>query len=1541
MRKPQALFLSLLVLSVCFFVQLHFNLIPLVQATDTTITISNTMDDGDVYGSSTTYATAWATGTYAETTTSLYGDAGQRKLSTTFYVHRRMLNFNGTSAIPAGATITAAKLECNYTMIQTNNANFTIKVQKWTGTVPITTADYTQNDSTVYDDGLLQTQNMANNSLYNITFTNFGCINAGSNTTLMLRSSLDIAATTPTGTGTLKQYVIIGDKSDSSQPPKLYLTYLAPAPTLNYASPANNTQTKTHNETINIAANWTSSNTLNNYQFNWKNSSVGTWNNGSWINFGASTWSNTSFTPNDTTTTCNYYYWEVIANDTTNSQGCTGLYQFYNIETRPSGGTFDVGDYMQTGGSQAYFNGTSGGGLECLYIGYMNSSSTVWNYSLRVFEFSNRTWYDFTMEQVYSADGHFRPSISVLPDGRLVYVYGRDSYVPLTIKVSSNNASTESNLTKLCTEWSSYTSDNAKIYPIWQSITSYPWMVKTNNTVVLFGRDGDAEAGNYTYWRWVDKSWGYIQIKSHTLISLVGAQMVGEEPCFDEFNSSYVRFYGPSNGEAEHWTFTDAYFDQYYGNVTLELLCNKTSSGNLLVPSINNGTGWTQFLNPTPTIPTGPLAWVSWNVTASFGDSSPLQTASCQLRLNTSSMGPSDQIFVYAARLKVNMTGFESARRWLYTAAKQAPYVEYPNYANDTLFAPFKIRGVVANQTELRKDLYLLYSQDSGVSWRFSNGSVANFPIKGEDCLVSAVGYYPATTIAGLTKENQLFVPFSMQNWTQDWQYPRIALYSATLGNVGTYTVYNLTCNDQVLWSRQYFGASAPIFQIDPYYKRLAFWYSSNYTNYRLAKYVCSPSNYTDVLCVWNDTVDTYRELIAGDNIQDSPTFYDSIMQRLMECVGEDEKQATQTAITQLTMVACQFTVNFTGRIDFITYYINSTGETVYGCSGIYNSSGYLMGNSTQTQIIDHSGAWWAYNENFGTGINVTQNETCYLAFIIGGFATNKNVSYAYKNSVTINQTWTKYVGSYDFPSSLDFSSGTYLNQTVSLFAIHKIHQCKGFGLPPTLTLVGSNNTIGGELTLFYGYAQSGVNLYLAQFYWNYTGTTQQNGTLTLTTTDEWCNFTRTIPQFRQRLTWFIVIYDILENVGNTSEQYVDIAANVTIAFTETASLSSSYSVGKEGASSQVQTIILSTSTPIANMERFFYGTETISEINFVTWDKEQLFSISSILNSLASIFMNREIIAQEVEYTFIDAGALSQVIFVSKERSFSSIGTLTLNMLGVTSKEILYVNVQTMSFLSDIMLGLERSFLQTQLFTLNSTSAWSMERLFTQTSPLSLIANFNMNRESSIIEEAYTFTDIDMLSQVIFVNKERSFVPAVSLVIDSLVGMGRELGFATTQTLTILSQPLTNLERWFIQTVTLTSQNWIIQLHENLYGNVHTVTTVETSGVGKETSMIEMTLTITEPLNVSSVLILAKEILVTQPATMLLDWLSTMAKEVVIHELEVTIVDTATVSGVLYWNVVLPPGEGISQLGFAMLFLIIGLILGALVLSDLGAKED
>jgi hypothetical protein len=193
-----------------------------ILASSSEVAYSST-SDGNIYGNNANYNTAWTA--VSGTVSSTDGYLGQL---TGYTVHRLFLFFD-TSAIPDDATVTSATLSL-YGKTDLSTTDFLMTVQNGQPTYPtdpLATTDY--NKAYYSDDGgSLTTDGLSTVAYNDITLNSTGesWISLTGTTKLCVRSSRDIAGTTPTGNEYVQVY--LAEETGTSKDPKLTVNYTYP-----------------------------------------------------------------------------------------------------------------------------------------------------------------------------------------------------------------------------------------------------------------------------------------------------------------------------------------------------------------------------------------------------------------------------------------------------------------------------------------------------------------------------------------------------------------------------------------------------------------------------------------------------------------------------------------------------------------------------------------------------------------------------------------------------------------------------------------------------------------------------------------------------------------------------------------------------------------------------------------------------------------------------------------------------------------------------------------------------------------------------------------------------------------------------------------------------------------------------------------------------------------------------------------------------------------------------------------------------------------
>lgn len=140
-----------------------------------------------------------------------------------WYVNRTFLKID-TSAIPSTATITYAKVSIYGYADYSIDAEFDVVLTKWTGNVPINTADFPQSDGVSYGVRGTVAYGWTTTGYNDINVTNYDLITKNGDTLICIRTSREIAAfPTPLGL----EYVIgyATEQDGTSKDPYLEVTY--------------------------------------------------------------------------------------------------------------------------------------------------------------------------------------------------------------------------------------------------------------------------------------------------------------------------------------------------------------------------------------------------------------------------------------------------------------------------------------------------------------------------------------------------------------------------------------------------------------------------------------------------------------------------------------------------------------------------------------------------------------------------------------------------------------------------------------------------------------------------------------------------------------------------------------------------------------------------------------------------------------------------------------------------------------------------------------------------------------------------------------------------------------------------------------------------------------------------------------------------------------------------------------------------------------------------------------------------------------------
>jgi len=898
-------------------------------------------------------------------------------------------------------------------------------------------------------------------------------------------------------------------------------------------SPANNTISEADGSLV-FSAYWQSQQaSLDSYIFSY---SV----NGAWINETYSFPAGVTEAWSNITKPSDWYdgewiHWKIYANNTNGNWAVTEERVVFNWEDMIPPSRYIDGLNLIRGNSHIYYNGAK----PVIYVTYINTS--FWPepmYQVRCFDLEAQEWVGpFNISAAPQADIHYLPSISVLPDGRLIILYSY--YTPLKFRISTYSADTESNLTKLCSNWGKEYSVQARYSP---NCFCYPDPVRFDDRLLVFGRDGTSASANWAYFRWADNDYVYSYVASYDNTTYTGEwEFNGTSPYVDELykvNNGSIKC--NVAGSIGKFTFRKGWAETV-SDVYLEILCEKTGSyvGAKIYTNLN-----TTRLSPNEGSPT----WLLWKLTG--------KTWNDTLIISTEGIDKigSTKIIIYSVRLKLKIKGFSPAHAFLYT--DESMYMTARKFDDKVI-----VYGIKYVFKQGLYNLHFVYSDDKGLTWKLVNGTQIDMPINLEDIKIidKGSGNYSVIGAGCIIYENKpIFMSalrtYYIKNWTSTLE---ISYYNTTLGNNGSWYTVNATLengNPLEVWESHF----PSILMLDSYYNRPSIWYSDRD---KILKLVALPNNFTKFRVVYTDSGFLSTEG-AFNLIQDSPEAYEvagpncKLILGYLQVGEYDQEMVTGTAY------GCKFTAKQSGYFTSCRLYQSpyNPAETEYIDIkvAIYDSNYNLLATSTQTTWVSGATFYgWGYEITFPNPPYLIENETYWAVWKVNAGA--GTVRYSYTTGET-NQTMHFPNGFNEaFPSQINISQATFYDRKVSFYGGEIRLVVRGLGHDPYST-IASNIGVSGELkpentVTFHAFWTDQSYLDYAVFYWNASGSLSQNGTLDWADdpVQAWSNFTRVLPdQYGITIAWYIVAYDIYGNSGNTSIQYLHLSINLTVDLGET-----------------------------------------------------------------------------------------------------------------------------------------------------------------------------------------------------------------------------------------------------------------------------------------------------------------------------------------------------------------------------------------------------
>jgi len=815
-----------------------------------------------------------------------------------------------------------------------------------------------------------------------------------------------------------------------------------------------------------ITVNWLadSSRNISGYIFNWKGQ------NESWVSLGGDSNNETvTIFKSVTGESSGWLYWQMWVNDTAGEWSTTGNKSLWIWKEQKQFVSEELASLGEMGSWTRgfYYNGSK----EAIYVVYMNTSTTPWSYYCRVYDMANDNWtVGYYIADAPEDDVHYAPSMGMLPDGRLLITYGY--YTNFKVRTSVYSADTESNLTKLITNW------NAEQTVYSSSTSCYPFHASLENTSLVLFRDGGAQGGNAAVLRWQNNVNVTLWVNEWDASYDEWEDKVGSSPYLDDSDDRVATFYVDKT--IGDFDFEDIPFIEQKDAVELYIQCSSTSTAPIEV-YLYNGTGiYSLGISEW-------YGWKKWDVSQYFSTTSSLNIA--EIRLTSRTVNESYR-YVYRAYLKVvNTTGFtEKITIASHTSNLNSPRNHELYVFNNTVVASWKIKESAA---ERETKVCLTYSIDEGQTWRFYNGTVVNgSPSMGNftiyDFPISDYGYKTVTQSLILQENNQftILAHYYNANYTYGRDHEWYGfIINGTLGSAEI-DVYNATYYNG---TRIFFPPANNRIYVDAYYNRPAFWVAfNNLTGF--AKFVQYPEKPCWFRKIYEIT--NYNSEVVSRPLVNPQEAYENIVERRKPILGNYSIYNTKEDATNDTLYGVKFTASTSGYLTKFWLYVDFSDPTgSFSIKfGIYNSTLHLIGNGSKTMVTTPDKRWYRFG--FSPSIYVYQEQTYWIAFKI---VKNNYYDIYYKEtsdqqaSFTYTTTWTD-----PLPDSI--SSPTYQNRTYSAFGVEVIIEIVGTAsFTPLYT--GWNNFAAWSVDVGHTLADVNASLWLDNINWTVIEIEYANGT--------------------------------------------------------------------------------------------------------------------------------------------------------------------------------------------------------------------------------------------------------------------------------------------------------------------------------------------------------------------------------------------------------------------------------------------------------------
>lgn len=406
-----------------------------------------------------------------------------------------------------------------------------------------------------------------------------------------------------------------------------------------------------------------------------------------------------------------------------------------------------------------------------------------------------------------------------------------------------------------------------------------------------------------------------------------------------------------------------------------------------------------------------------------------------------------------------------------------------------------------------KRDLYLIYSDNKGVDWKFENGTAITLPLNVSNGLADAkikTVNHAITVGAPLLSEYGRPVVWYVQNGRH-----QIIEKVGLLGETGTWQngTFKFENGTEIT-------GTGGVYFTDPYYGRPAGWFTVDNANGKLGKIVRVRGCLNNFRVVWLDDDFDNVEISLGThyicNIVDAPEAYEMLIrERYSYALTHDTIEGSQNKTETTRIYGVKLQANITCYLTGCTMYYNSTASTLVRWRAfIYNSTFDLISKGiivyhqySQTQVPSYV-AWTPTSPLSAPLIEAGeyywiffQQQTSAGTGAARYYFYNESDSLYPNNFIFYNGTLAFEEDSYF--TSLDPAKIIYYNRTVTIKAYPEYLYVRGLGrkFPSFLTEGWNQLTCWGE-DVGHTLGEVNASLFLDDVNWVVIIIDYQNGTM-------------------------------------------------------------------------------------------------------------------------------------------------------------------------------------------------------------------------------------------------------------------------------------------------------------------------------------------------------------------------------------------------------------------------------------------------------------